>query len=212
LGPPACAGSPELRAGRRRVGRKLRALAFKLRRVPLYRRLPRLDLSALRVPDLHPEPRSALVKDDRVIVVRSGLQMPGCSSPHAQILWLWATEVGAWTQWRNAGRLGLPSMGPLSRGASAGPPVYSTGFAAGVDDRNASVVVAGGGAERKLVVSLSMTEVERGWVEFVCPSDGFLAAGPPSALVLCACGRKARPERNGVVLRKRDIKALQNEG
>jgi hypothetical protein len=65
-----------------------------------------------------------------------------------------------------------------------------------------------------MVMPLSVAEVESGWVEWVCPfaDHGFLVATFPSALVRCGCGRQARPERNGVVLRKRDIKALQNEG
>ncbi len=58
-------------------------------------------------------------------------------------------------------------------------------------------------------MSLSMAETERGWIEFHCSQDGFLVAGPSSASVMCRCGKRAQPVRNGRVLQKRDMKALQ---
>ena len=61
---------------------------------------------------------------------------------------------------------------------------------------------------------LSMAEVESGWVEWVCAfaDHGFSRGDVSVGAGECGCGRQARPERNGVVLRKRDIKALQNQG
>ena len=59
-----------------------------------------------------------------------------------------------------------------------------------------------------------------GWVEFHCPRHGFLVETTPNAVVRCACGKLAKPTRDGQVLkgaslarcRKSYAKALQNEG
>ena len=39
--------------------------------------------------------------------------------------------------------------------------------------------------------TLTVEEVERGWVEFSCSEHGFLVATTPKAEVACRCGRKA---------------------
>lgn len=47
---------------------------------------------------------------------------------------------------------------------------------------------------------LTATEVERGWVEYVCPSHGALVAMAPGAHVVCRCGKRAREERGGRII------------
>jgi hypothetical protein len=55
------------------------------------------------------------------------------------------------------------------------------------------------------------TDLERGWVEFMCSEHGVLAVTAPSAVVRCRCGRRARPSLNGTPLRARDIERLQKQ-
>lgn len=69
-------------------------------------------------------------------------------------------------------------------------------------------------------VSVTAAEVERSWVEWVCPKHGTLAIASSRCLVVCRCGRRARPSLNGTTLRARDLvrlsrmvqKTLQMEG
>jgi hypothetical protein len=69
-------------------------------------------------------------------------------------------------------------------------------------------------------LSVTAAEVERGWVEFVCSKHGTLAVASLRCLVVCRCGRRARPTLNGTALRARDLarlsesvqKALQMKG
>jgi hypothetical protein len=55
-------------------------------------------------------------------------------------------------------------------------------------------------------VTLSATEVERGWVEHECPKHGFLVATTPRAVVNCECGRVARILRHGRVVDEKTLK------
>jgi hypothetical protein len=52
-------------------------------------------------------------------------------------------------------------------------------------------------------------DVERGWVEFLCPAHGLLVITTPRSTVRCRCGRRAKPSLNGTVLRARDIERLR---
>jgi len=58
-------------------------------------------------------------------------------------------------------------------------------------------------------LALTASEVERGWVEFVCPEHGALVVAAPSCTVRCRCGRQARRSLNGTALKSRDIERLQ---
>jgi hypothetical protein len=58
-------------------------------------------------------------------------------------------------------------------------------------------------------MSLTATELLRGWVEWKCPSHGFLVGTVPSVSVTCGCGKRAFAEREGLRLKSRDLKALQ---
>jgi hypothetical protein len=49
-------------------------------------------------------------------------------------------------------------------------------------------------------VSLSPSEVERGWVEYHCDLHGFLVAMSPRASVQCRCGKQARRLRHGRIV------------
>jgi hypothetical protein len=60
------------------------------------------------------------------------------------------------------------------------------------------------------VSNLSASELLRGWVEYHCGTHGFLAAALPDVLVTCGCGKRAKPYRRDRVMRKAEIKALQN--
>jgi hypothetical protein len=59
-------------------------------------------------------------------------------------------------------------------------------------------------------MSLTIAEVDRGWVEFVCPAHGFLVATTPAAGVTCGeCRRQAKRMLNGSALKSRDIERMQ---
>jgi hypothetical protein len=58
-------------------------------------------------------------------------------------------------------------------------------------------------------MSLSATEVERGWVEHECLKHGFLVATTPRAVVNCECGRVARILRHGRVVNETTLKPTQ---
>jgi hypothetical protein len=55
---------------------------------------------------------------------------------------------------------------------------------------------------------VTAAEVERGWVEWACGEHGTLAVAPSRCLVVCRCGRRARPSLNGTALRARDLARL----
>jgi hypothetical protein len=55
-------------------------------------------------------------------------------------------------------------------------------------------------------MTLTATEVERGWVEHVCDQHGFLAAMTPKAQVQCRCGKVARILRHGRVVNEQTLK------
>jgi hypothetical protein len=68
-------------------------------------------------------------------------------------------------------------------------------------------------------VRLTLSEFERGWVEFSCPDHGFLVATSAGASVTCRCKKRAFESRNGRKLGRQEMrritasaKALQNEG
>lgn len=68
-------------------------------------------------------------------------------------------------------------------------------------------------------MKLTSAEMLRGWVVFSCPVDGDLVATTPFAQVLCACGRRAHPTRDGQRMPrttlgriKASAKSLQIEG
>jgi hypothetical protein len=56
---------------------------------------------------------------------------------------------------------------------------------------------------------LSVAEVERGWVEFVCDAHGFLVATTPNATVWCSCGKRARHSRHGRLVDPDTLKPTQ---
>jgi len=79
------------------------------------------------------------------------------------------------------------------------------------------MTLAAAASRKGMVMSLSLSEIELGFVEWICPDDehGFLAAAPASCTVVCGSGKRARAERGGVVLdakARKQIAAVSRQG